>query len=140
MYSNRGGMLKMNLKMLKGSLAALGVMVAAAGGLLMATPAAQAAAAAPAVHAAHVAPAFGGCPSGDLEVDYTSGAQCDPSHADHRDPINRCDVLEIDSGGNWVAAWVGPSLSDLSYESVGPSGWINANGAAFCVGDIAVNP
>jgi len=121
-----------NIKMSKKKLATLAVTVAAAGELLMAAPA----------HAAQVTPAYGACDyyNNDLEVDYTSGWQCDPSHRNHRDPINRCDVLEIDSGSNWVAAWVGPSLSNLHYVSGGPNTSFENDGYTFCVGDIAVNP
>ena len=121
------------MKISKRKLTTLAVTVAATGGLLMATPAA---------HAAQVTPAYGACDyyNNDLEVDYTSGWQCDPSHSNHRDPINRCDVLEIDSGSNWVAAWVGPTLSNLHYVSGGPNTSFENDGYTFCVGDIAVNP
>lgn len=122
----------MNIKLSQRKLATLAATVVAAGGLLMAAPA----------HAAQVTPAYGACDyyNNDLEVDYTSGPQCDPSHSNHRDPINRCDVLEIDSGSNWVAAWVGPTLSNLHYVAAGPNTTLDNGGDTFCVGDIAVNP
>ena len=121
------------MKISKRKLTTLAATVAGTGGLLMATPMA---------HAAQVTPAYGACDyyNNDLEVDYTSGPQCDPSHSNHRDPINRCDVIEIDSGSNWVAAWVGPALSDLHYASGGPNTAFENDGNPYCVGDIAVNP
>lgn len=122
----------MNIKRSQRRLATLAVTVAAGGGLLLAAPA----------HAAQVTPAYGACDyyNNDLEVVYTTTWQCDPSHSNHRDPINRCDVVEIDSGSNWVAAWVGPSLSNLHYVSGGPNTSFWNDGNAYCVGDIAVNP
>ena len=124
----------MNMKMPKKKLATLAATVAAAGGLPLAAPPA---------HAAQVTPAYGACDyyNNDLEVDFVYAAVlCDSSHRNHRDPINRCDVVEIDSGSNWVAAWVGPTLSNLHYVSGGPNTSFENDGDMFCVGDIAINP
>lgn len=89
---------------------------------------------------ASATPASHQCPPGALEVDYTGKAVgCDSNHSSHRDPINRCGVLEIDTGSNWVATWAGPDMDHLGYYAMGPITTFRL-GSSFCVGDIAINP
>jgi hypothetical protein len=89
---------------------------------------------------ASATPALHHCPPQALEVDYAGSAPgCDSNHGSHRDPINRCGVLEIDTGGNWVATWAGPDMDHLGYYAMGPS-TVFRLGSSFCVGDIAINP
>lgn len=112
----------------KRRLAALTATAAATGGLMLAAPAAHA--------------ASGSCSGeGYTEVDYADGGSlCDLSHSSHRIPINRCDVVEIDAGANWVATWIGASKSSLRYHAFSPwTVWVQGR-ENFCVGDIAINP
>ena len=114
--------------------AGLTAAIAASSGVLVAAPA-----------SAHAAPAkvqpavTRECPSGDVDVHFSSGPDNCYFGTLQIIQVALCHVTWVDTGNNWAAVWWGYTWTGGNYQPGMPPWTTFAPGGEFCVQQLAIN-